>query len=73
VYFVVGDGYMQLLNGQQAFPEQGGAARCRTVNKIAYDKWHNIVAVRVGNNATDFKIYVDGVLQQTEVADYAYI
>jgi RHS repeat-associated protein len=73
VYFTVGDGFMQLINNQQGIPSQGGAARVRTVNKISYNKWHHVVAVRVGNYAADFRIYVDGQLQQTEIADYAYM
>lgn len=62
VYLQMGD-----FSGSMA---DSGCAQIRTVNTITTNQWHHVVAVRNGNIATNFKIYVDGVLQPTEVADY---
>ncbi|MDB5250687.1 MAG: repeat protein [Segetibacter sp.] len=66
------DGRLHLQTGDINYAmTDSGCAQVRTVNRITTNQWHEVVAVRNGNSAVNFKIYVDGVLQPTEVAGYA--
>ncbi|HEX8332169.1 MAG TPA: LamG-like jellyroll fold domain-containing protein, partial [Segetibacter sp.] len=62
---------MQGKNGSNAY--NGGSAGINTTSALTLNKWHHIVVERVGNYANDFKIFVDGILQQKELAPYTYL
>lgn len=66
LYYLNGHIYFKLGDGSAA-EDAGGAAEIRTTNTFALNQWYDFVAVRDGNNAANYKIYVNGVLQTTEV------
>lgn len=74
VYFILADGWAaQVYDNASGMREDGCAAQIRTTTRISLNHWHHVVGVRNGNLAKDYKIYVDGVLQPTEVVDYSHM
>ena len=70
VYFEVGDGtcpYNPLDPDHTALPEYGGLVIIKTTSEVTIEKWQHIVAVKVGNSWNDYKIFIDGQPQTTEV------
>ena len=55
-FYVYGGGTVSFIIGRT-----GDIMVLETTNTWNDDKWHHSVAVRVGNDATNYRIYIDGV------------
>jgi RHS repeat-associated protein len=64
LYIMDGQVYFQLRE-----PVGGGQIHIRTSGKLDLNKWHHLAAVRHGNVASNYKIYVDGAAVATEIVD----